>query len=253
MKKGILSVAALAFGLAAVSQAVRSQEPADRDRDPVSGQGENQDPGGGSPGGLPGEREGLGQQEYGREEAGQQEARIDAAAVGEILSQLHQTNQMEILMGQMAQEKGQSARIKRFGTLLVRDHQFGDKKILALARDKGVEMGPMEHSYEHQQMLDRLQSAGGEEFDRAFLQAQAEGHRRAIALLESAKDGTGDPDVDGLIAKQLPIIRQHYDLSANLGGERATEREQPQERQPREEPGQESPGEAPRETPGEEG
>lgn len=225
MKKGIVSVAALAFGLAAVSIAARSQEPADRDREPVTGEGFNE--------------EGDGRQEYGREETGRQAERIDAAAVGEILSQVHQANQMEILMGQMAQEKGQAARVQRLGTVLIRDHQFADRKVLDLAREKGVEMGPMEHSFEHQRTLDRLQGAQGEEFDRAFLQEQASGHRRAIALLESAAGGTGDQDVDGWIAKQLPILRQHYDISANLSGERAVEREEPRQESPREAPGEE--------------
>lgn len=58
----------------------------------------------------------------------------------QILSKLHQINLMEIQLGQLAQQKASSAKVKSFGERLVRDHQMADREVAALAQKRNIEL-----------------------------------------------------------------------------------------------------------------
>src|SRR5215468_4437651 len=44
----------------------------------------------------------------------------------QILSKMHQVNQMEIDIGKLAEQKSQDPEVQRYGRRLVRDHEMGD-------------------------------------------------------------------------------------------------------------------------------
>lgn len=47
----------------------------------------------------------------------------------QVIAKVHQANQMEIQIGKLAEQKGASAGVKRYGGLLRRDHQKGDQLV----------------------------------------------------------------------------------------------------------------------------
>lgn len=135
-----------------------------------------------------------------------------------LASKMHATNQLEIKLGRLAQEKGQSAEVRRYGRLLERDHSMGDKKVLGLAKKQGLQLTTPPPSPEQQEMMQKLQQASGEEFDREFLTAMKKGHDKAIDMLSKAQGKIQDPELASLIAKMLPILKQHDHLAAGLQG-----------------------------------
>lgn len=141
-----------------------------------------------------------------------------------VLSKMHHVNQMEIKAGQMAMEKGQSSDVRAYGRRLRNDHQFADKKVTELAKAEGIKlMEPnpttpeeKQQAQEEKQMMEKLQMAQGGEFDTAFLKAMEKGHTKAIETLTQAHEKLQDPQVRGLVAKLIPILKQHLQLARNL-------------------------------------
>lgn len=143
----------------------------------------------------------------------------------QILSKMHQLNQMEVDIGQVGQDKAQSAKVKHYAERLARDHRFGDQKVTALAQKLNVTLvTPQPATPEaaqimkmQMQMTEKLKGLNGSEFDTAFLQAMARGHQDAIAMLKNVEGQLPQTSpVRNLVSKMLPILQQHEHLATNL-------------------------------------
>src|ERR1700733_7073363 len=56
----------------------------------------------------------------------------------DVLNDLHQANQSEIHMGQLAEQKGTSSDVVAYGKTLASDHQDNDKRVVDLATKEGI-------------------------------------------------------------------------------------------------------------------
>jgi putative membrane protein len=147
-----------------------------------------------------------------------------------VLSSIHSTNQMEIQFGKLAQSNASSADVKAYGEQLVRDHQDADKKVQAVADQKGVTLkeGEPTDSKDAEAMakqkaaLTRLGSMKGEAFDKDFLNTMAEGHEHAIANLKNAKATEKDPAVTKLVDSLLPTLEKHRAMATDPSGAHAS-------------------------------
>lgn len=135
-----------------------------------------------------------------------------------ILSRMHRVNQMEMEAGRLAWEKGSTALIRSYGERLFRDHRFGDRKVTNLAEEKGITLvaPPSPAPKAMKQMMQKLQQARGEPFDRAFLKMMMQTHQNAIQTLRQAAPKLEDEDVQGLVTNLIPILGQHRTLAAHL-------------------------------------
>src|SRR2546430_17546171 len=55
-----------------------------------------------------------------------------------VLMRMHKTNQLEIRVGQLAQRNGSSAKVKAFGSRLLRDHSAAEQKGTPLGKKLGL-------------------------------------------------------------------------------------------------------------------
>lgn len=133
-----------------------------------------------------------------------------------VISQIHQIDQMEIAVGRLAQRKGTTGDIKRYGLLLERDHRTSDKLAMSLAADQNLKVAILPNSPEEVKTIQELYTLRGKAFDQAFLKAMDAGHQKALGMLTSAQDKTGDSRLDGLIGRLVPILEQHKLLSEHL-------------------------------------
>jgi putative membrane protein len=132
----------------------------------------------------------------------------------EVLSKLHHSNQMEVAAGKLAQEKGQSKDVKSFGKMLVTDHSAADKKVMQLAKDKKIDLSatpPMPP-----EKMDKLKSASGADFDREFASDMLDDHKKDIAEVREARDGTSDAKLKSLLVTTLPVLEKHRDTAQKL-------------------------------------
>jgi len=131
-----------------------------------------------------------------------------------VLKNLHDANQMEIVGGKLATDKGQSKEVRSFGKTLVSDHTAADRKVLKLAKDEKIDLpsNPMTSGEE----MKRLQLATGSEFDRTFASEMLDGHQKVIADVKVARDGTDDAKLKSLLAAMLPILEKHQQTAQKL-------------------------------------
>lgn len=136
----------------------------------------------------------------------------------EVVSLIHHTSGIEIMLGELAKQKGHSAAIRRYGDRLARDHRFADRKIMALARRERIIVLEQEPDSLEKQADQKLQGAQGVQFDALFLAEMEKGHQRVINALSATEGQLRDLRLRDLVGRLLPILKQHHHLAANLQG-----------------------------------
>jgi putative membrane protein len=136
-----------------------------------------------------------------------------AADTATVLSKLHHSNQMEIEAGKLAQERGQSKDVKSFGKTLVTDHTAADKKVLALAKTEKIDL-PAETG--KGDMMDKLKSASGPDFDRTFAARMLDDHQNDVAEAKEARDRTSDAKLKALLGAIIPVLEKHREIAQKL-------------------------------------
>jgi putative membrane protein len=138
----------------------------------------------------------------------------------EIVMELHHSNQNEIHMGKMAQDRATSARVKNYAATLVRDHTAADQKLMALAAEKKMNMEDLRKPYDamaHGDLAMReLMSNKGAAFNHAFAVKMVAEHQKAIDAATAAQQIARDPQLKAHIAEVLPTLRKHHATAQSL-------------------------------------
>jgi putative membrane protein len=155
--------------------------------------------------------------------------------------------QMEVQMGRLAQQKGQSQEVKDLGATLVRDHAKADQQLRQIASTKNIQnvsggaewQGQKEEAgqaqgnayqhergqastyahgehgkqMKHQKMLSKLQNESGAEFDKDFVRMAIRDHKKDIAEFEKCRTDVSDPQITAFIDQTLPTLRNHLQMA----------------------------------------
>ncbi len=108
----------------------------------------------------------------------------------------------EVHMGQMAQQQGQSAEVKKLGGMIRADHTKANNELMALAAKKGVQV-PKDHK------MDKMSKKDMANFDQAWLSMMMMDHQQDIALYEKESKMGGDPELKKFAGKTLPVLKKH--------------------------------------------
>src|SRR5688572_11393092 len=81
----------------------------------------------------------------------------------------------EVETGALAQVKGNSAAVRDFGEMMVRDHTKANDKLKQIAGRKNIEL-PTEPDAQHKAKKQELEAVSGAAFDSAYMQAQIAEH-----------------------------------------------------------------------------
>ena len=130
-------------------------------------------------------------------------------------------NQVDIEAGKVAQKKGSTAEVKKFGQQMVTDHTGVNKQASDLAKRLGVkpEDNPTSKGLKAggDENLKRLAGLAGREFDRAYVDQEVKYHEAVLAaiddtLVPNAKNG----ELKALIVKVRPAIDAHLQHAKHL-------------------------------------
>jgi putative membrane protein len=122
----------------------------------------------------------------------------------------------EIELGQLALKNTQDAKVRTYAERMVKDHTAADKKLKTIAAKENLQL-PQALDPEHESLKTKLEGLKGEDFDRAYLKAMANGHDKAVALFESASQQPQMPeDLKEFAASTLPTLEQHKDMAHSL-------------------------------------
>ena len=107
---------------------------------------------------------------------------------------------MEVEMGKMAAQSGQSADVKKFGNRMVTDHSKANNELMALAKEEGVS-------------LPGAKSAGKWKSDKDYMTDMVKDHQKDLAEFQKEAQGGTDADVKAFAAKGAKMVSTHLKLA----------------------------------------
>ena len=114
----------------------------------------------------------------------------------------------EVKLGQLAQEKGTSDTVKKFGQRMVEDHtKAGDELKRAAAQDN-ITL-PDTISAKDKATYDELSKLSGAAFDRAYARDMVKDHEEDIADFNKEANGGKNAAIKDFATKTLPTLQDH--------------------------------------------
>lgn len=140
-----------------------------------------------------------------------------------------ETNQAEVNLSRMAENKAMDQEVKNYAEMEVQDHTQALDKLRSAA---GGSQSEPSLTKEHQQMSDKLSRLSGDQFDKAYMDAMVRDHQQAVqALQREANTGTGSTrqkpgtnnQSDADVARELlPTLQKHLtqaeQIDKSVGG-----------------------------------
>jgi putative membrane protein len=122
-------------------------------------------------------------------------------------------NIAEVDVGKLAQEKGKSDAVKKFGQMLQTDHAKANDEAKSVASQVGVEP-PSGASIGEQATYLKLKVLSGDTFDKSFANTMVSDHQKDIKEYQKA---SGKTDAVGEYAKKtLPTLQKHLQEAQQL-------------------------------------
>jgi putative membrane protein len=155
--------------------------------------------------------------------AAQDKAKLTDAEI-QALAHVQHINVMEVDMGKAAKLKA-TAKVKKYGAMLITDHGKSEKEVAALGKKKGVAKIPKpvlatdaEKKAHDDQMakMTTLKTLKGAEFDKMYLQMMVEGHDKELAKNDTLLANAVDADVKALLDKRKTSLQKHADAAREL-------------------------------------
>jgi len=144
---------------------------------------------------------------------------VTAASGADKISQVFirdaiQRNLADIQMGQLAQDKAQSADVKSYGQMLVTDQSASNEQAEKVAERIGIAV-PTEPSINQKAMYNQMSKLSGTAFDRAFVKAMIADNKVNIPRFQNEAKKKGDPVAD-FANQTLPILEKHLNAAQKL-------------------------------------
>ncbi len=117
----------------------------------------------------------------------------------------------------MAKMKGSSSMVKDMGDKLIKDHTHNSDDLKSLASSRNLTL-PAEPNAKQKAQAEELNKLEGASFDQAFSSALLKGHRKAIAMFETAAKSS-DVEVKAYAEKSLPVLKEHEKMATSGMGD----------------------------------
>lgn len=151
-----------------------------------------------------------------------------AAAVGQVsastlgandtdafVSNASQSDMYEIAAGNLAQTKGTSPDVKAFGKMMVIHHTAMTNEMKPLITAAGKTPAAA-LDQRRQGLLDNLNTATPQAFDKAYISQQVTAHQEALTLMKGYADHGEDAGLKGGATKAIPKIESHLAQAQKL-------------------------------------
>ena len=130
-------------------------------------------------------------------------------------------HRIDIERGKLAQKKTRKAEVKQFADQMVTDHGTGEKEVLALARklkvkpeESEVTKGLKSEAADKMLLLKKL---SGEDFDKAYVDAEVAYHEGVLAAIDQALiPGAKNEELKKALENTRPTIDGHLQHARGL-------------------------------------
>ncbi|MFG2102116.1 DUF4142 domain-containing protein [Micromonospora echinaurantiaca] len=144
--------------------------------------------------------------------AGQQLNAADAA----LLNGVRLAGLWEMPAGQMAAEKGQSAKVREIGAAIATEHEELDRLTVEAANKLGATI-PTDPTDEQKGWLKEMQNATGARFDQIFVTRLRVAHGKIFPVIGAVRASTRDPIVRKLAEDANRFVMHHMQMLESTG------------------------------------
>lgn len=148
-------------------------------------------------------------------------ATIGSHDTGAFVESATQGNMYEIQAAHIAEQKSKSADVKAFAKKMVVDHTAMANTMKPLITKAG-KTPATEVGQRLQGMLDNLNAASPQDFDKTYIDQQVAAHEETLTLLKGYAENGEDAGLKAAAAKTVPMVQAHLDraktIQAKLSG-----------------------------------
>ncbi|HEU0274681.1 MAG TPA: DUF4142 domain-containing protein [Candidatus Udaeobacter sp.] len=112
---------------------------------------------------------------------------------------------MEVAMGKIAEQNGQSDDVKSFGKRMVTDHSKANDELKSIAEKKNVTLPSKEPTVKWNS-------------DKAYIDMMVKDHEKDLAEFQDEAKNGSDPDVKKFADDTAKVIQEHLDLAKETQG-----------------------------------
>lgn len=123
-------------------------------------------------------------------------------------------NLAEIKVGQLAQQKGATEGVRKFGSVLEQDHSKANQEAMTAASSMGV-APPSEPSSKEQKEYQKLAALSGAKFDKTFTKDMIRDHKKDIAEYKK-ESKMSNSQASSYAQASLPTLQKHLRMAEAL-------------------------------------
>jgi putative membrane protein len=121
----------------------------------------------------------------------------------------------EVKLGELAQQKAASEKVKEFGQRMVTDHSKAGDELKQVAQQQNLNL-PQELSREDQATYDRLSKLSGKQFDEAYARAMVADHQKDVAAFEREASSGKNEELKQFASRTLPTLKEHLKFAHEM-------------------------------------
>lgn len=143
------------------------------------------------------------------------EDKLESASLEEsatFIAHIFSANLMEIELGQMAMERGETEPVKNVGKLKVESHTQFNKQLHKLASKYSITL-PNKMGSEDKKQLNKIADKTGKAFDQAYSEFMVESHEELVDYLEDFVEDTPPSEISTWARDWADVLRQHLALA----------------------------------------
>lgn len=167
------------------------------------------------------EKDGLGLMDKAAEAiggaVGSAKAAIGGGSTSSFITNARRGDLYELAAGAVALQRAGSPEVRMIAQMILDDHSTSSHQLMSALRmheSGGAEEPPADLDSHRQTMLDHLNKASDEEFDRLFLDQQAMAHRETLTLFEGYAERGENPQLASFARGAIPALRDHSAMVA---------------------------------------
>jgi putative membrane protein len=127
------------------------------------------------------------------------------------LEKANQGNVDEIELAQLALQKANSDDVKNFAQKMIHDHNMLIENMKPFANEAGLQVPSHPSAATEAEKL-KLSALSGEAFDKAYIKAMVQDHRKDLEEFRTEVKSTGYPAFKDAVSKGEQVVREHLEM-----------------------------------------
>ena len=142
--------------------------------------------------------------------------KLDATSATGFVNEMARSDMYEVRAGKLAQTRGKTSQVKQFGAMMVNDHSATTEQLKAIVKKDNLSAPPTALDPTRRAMVDALDAAPANTFDRTYIDQQVKAHQEALNMLRTYAQSGTNADLKAFAAQTAPKVAQHLEKAQSM-------------------------------------